>query len=109
MLASQTVNIIINAVKQFKVVLEFVSCDIKDKQAYFNFKICNKINSAKMISFDDDIRMRLACREKVKIKIINENTIAIILPEEFAEKTIIKERITESNTFVFKIDEVIKD
>ena len=86
MLKDNTIKIIINAVKQFKVVLEFVSCELKDKQAYFKFKICNKINSAKMISFDDDIRMRLACREKVKIEIINENTITIILPEERPDK-----------------------
>lgn len=109
MLKDKTTNIIINAVKPFKVVLEFMSCDVKDKQAYFKFKICNKINSAKMISFDDDIRMRLACREKVKIKIINENTIAIILPEEFAEEEQnIQEEIIEPNAGNSHLNEAIK-
>lgn len=86
MLKDYTIKLIIFAVKPFKVKLEYLSCEIKDKQANFKFKICNKINAAKMSAYVDDIRMRLICREKVQIEILTEDVFVIILPAEFAEE-----------------------
>lgn len=109
MLKQKTINIIINAVKPFKVILDFLSCETKDRQAYFKFKICNKINATKMFAYVDDIRMRLACRDKVKIESVSDDIVIIILSDEFAEDENIVQEDIELNAGNAHVDDAIKD
>ena len=97
MIKEKTINIIINALKPFKLTLEYLSCDKKHGQANFVFRLKEKIKAEKLVSFADDIRMRLACRENVKIKAISEDTVCVILPEEFAEEDVEKEEPIEAS------------
>ena len=108
MFRQKTINVIINAVKPFKIILEYLSCEKHDGQAFFKFRAGGKINSLKMLNYCDDIRMRLACRDKVKIEILSEDTFFIILSEDFAEETATQEKIIEPNTGNMRINEAIK-
>lgn len=85
-----TIEIIINTLEQFKINLEYISCAIKNGQVSFKFKISNKVNAIKILNYVDDIQMRLACREKVIIKIIDEQTVGVILPEKFGKEDCVK-------------------
>ena len=108
MIKDRTANIIINALKPFKLTLEYLSCEKKDGQANFVFRLKEKIKVEKLVSFADDIRMRLACRESVKIKVISEDTVSVILPEEFAEEDVEKEEQIEASEENSPLNEAIK-
>lgn len=111
MIKEKTINIIINTLKPFKLTLEYLSFEKKDGQANFVFRIKEKIKAEKIVSFADDIRMRLACRESVKIKSISEDTVCVILPEEFAEEIEMEEQIeaTEENSPLNEAIKIIKE
>ena len=108
MIKDRTANIIINALKPFKLTLEYLSCEKKDGQANFVFRLKEKIKAEKLVSFADDIRMRLACRENVKIKGTSEDTVCVILPEEFAEEDVEKKEQIEASEENSPLNEAIK-
>ncbi|MBQ6980309.1 MAG: hypothetical protein IJQ07_06660 [Clostridia bacterium] len=112
MIKEKTINIIINALKPFKLTLEYLSCEKKDGQANFVFRIKEKIKVEKVTIYADDIRMRLACKDSVKIKNISEDTVCVILTEEFAEESIhnvvVTEEQSEANGENSRLDEAIK-
>ena len=107
MIKDRTANIIINALKPFKLTLEYLSCEKRDGQANFVFRLKEKIKVEKLVSFADDIRMRLACRESVKIKVISEDTVSVILSEEFAKEEQIE--ASEENSPLNEAIKIIKE
>lgn len=109
MTKDKTISIIINMLEQFKIKTEYLSYKMKDGKVGFKFKICNKIKAEKVLSYADDIRMRLACRDRAKIKVLDDETFGVILPEEFGEEErIIMEEISENETNDNPIDEAVK-
>ena len=108
MTKEKTISIIINTLEQFKIETEYLSCKMKDGKVGFKFKICSKINAEEIPSCADDIRIRLACRDKVKIIVIDEETFGVILPKEFGEeKRITMGEISENDTDYNPIDKKI--